>query len=197
MHEETFAPETQPAVHAAHDDTAPASVPCEETPLPETPSSETAQGEAPCEQSGDGSFLMEPQQRGRLKYLLLTLVAPTVVSYVPVLLRMWGVKSLPNALGPIVSGLMLVAVLVLAYFLIFRKSHSLAVGAGEISERSLLSGKILRTVSAEEICSVRHNLLGEWLLQDGQGKTLLCVESNMSCREELAAWLAKRGRTVE
>ncbi|MBQ9393480.1 MAG: hypothetical protein IJU18_05770 [Oscillospiraceae bacterium] len=108
-----------------------------------------------------------------------------------------GVLPHSRILGLAVPIAAMCLMLVIGWFLIFRKNHTLTVEGSTISEKDMMSNRIRTTVSASQIRSVRRNLLGEWLLKDENGKTLLCVESNMSERDLLEVWLAGHGLTVE
>ncbi len=89
------------------------------------------------------------------------------------------------------------SLLLLTWLLIFRKNHTLTVEGSSIRDTNFMTNRVCATVESREIRSVRRNLLGEWLLKDENGKTLIRVESNMSERDLLKAWLSRRGLTVD
>ena len=145
----------------------------------------------------DTGFVLCTQKAGRMKYLLLTLCPPLLLGYVVTQLMKRGVLPAGSAVGLITIVVMCALLLVLEYFLILRKNHTLKVEGSTIREKRMLSSRAQTVVEARQIHSVRRNFLGEWLLKDGNGKTLLCVESNMSDRDLLEEWLGRHGITVE
>ena len=146
----------------------------------------------------NNSFEMTVQAGlGRMKYLLLT-ICPALL-----FLELWRLLTergfLPASRGLYYVSLVLWSglMILLGYLLIFRKNHILSVEESTIRETDMMSRRVRATIEARQIRSVHRNLLGEWLLKDENGKTLLCIESNMSNRDMLQEWLNRRGLTVE
>lgn len=135
----------------------------------------------------DTSFTMSPQRAGRMKYLLLTLACPILLSYILRGLVQYGIIPRFGALPIIHSILISVPTLVGGYFLIFQKLHVLEVQESGITNKDW-RGKTF-TVQTNQIRSWRRNLLAEIFLLDENGKVLLCVESNMSNFDLFQQWL--------
>ncbi len=134
-------------------------------------------------------FKMEPGKKGRLKYLILTLLPAYLV--MSLLRQMAAQEILPanDPTGFLIMSSALVMMGTLGYFLIFRKNHIIEVSDISLAERDW-QGKV-RLVGVSKICGWKKNLLGEILLLDEHKKVLLCVESNMENRDLFLAWLEK------
>ena len=134
-------------------------------------------------------FQMEPGKKGRIKYLILTLLPAYLV--MGLLQRLAAQEILPanDLTGFLIMSSALVMMGTLGYFLIFRKNHIIEVSDISLAERDW-QGKV-RLISVSKIRSVRKNLLGELLLLGDNKKVLLCVESNMENLDLFQKWLEK------
>ena len=134
------------------------------------------------------TFSMHPQKSGRMKYLLLTLVPPLLLMESFRRLIISGI--IPDSV--IIRNILLYAPLsimaVLAYYLIFRKNHSIDVKNNTITEINWL-GKKSNPIKTDQIHSYRKNVLIEIILLDENGSKLLCVEQNMSNFDCFEKWL--------
>ena len=134
-------------------------------------------------------FKMEPGKKGRIKYLILTLLPAYLI--MNLLQRLAAMEILPanDLTGFLIMFSALVMMGTLGYFLIFRKNHTIEVSDISLAERDW-QGKV-RLIAVSKIRSSRKNLLGEILLLDENRNVLLCVESNMENRDLFLAWLEK------
>ena len=141
------------------------------------------------------AFKMEPGKKGRLKYLILTLLPAYLV--MSLLRRMAAQGMLPanDLTGFLIMSSALVMMGSLGYFLIFRKNHIIEVSDISLAERDW-QGKV-RLVGVSKIRSWKQNLLGEILLLDENKKVLFCVESNMENRDLFLTWLEKHNLIQE
>ena len=132
-------------------------------------------------------FKMEPGKKGRIKYLILTLLPAYLV--MNLLQRLAAQEILPanDLTGFLIMFSALVMMGTLGYFLIFRKNHTIEVSDISLAERDW-QGKV-RLIAVSKIRSSRKNLLGEILLLDENKKVLLCVESNMENLDLFLKWL--------
>ena len=134
-------------------------------------------------------FKMEPGKKGRIKYLILTLLPAYLVMHLLQRLAAQQILPVNDLTGFLIMSSALVMMGVLGYFLIFRKNHIIEVSDISLAERDWQSK--VRLVSVGRIRSIRKNLLGEILLLDENNKVLLCVESNMENRDLFLKWLEK------
>ena len=134
-------------------------------------------------------FKMEPGKKGRIKYLILTLLPAYLV--MSLLRRLAALEILPanDLTGFLIMLSALVMMGTLGYVLIFRKNHIIEVSDISLAERDW-QGKV-RIISAGKVRSHRTNLLGEILLLDENQNVLLCVESNMENRDLFLKWMDK------
>ena len=134
-------------------------------------------------------FKMEPGKKGRIKYLILTLLPAYLV--MSLLRRLAAQEILPanDVTGFLIMSSALVMMGTLGYFLIFRKNHIIEVSDISLAERDW-QGRV-RLVSVGKIRTWKKNLLGEILLLDEHNKVLLCVESNMENRDLFLKWMDK------
>ena len=132
-------------------------------------------------------FKMEPGKKGRLKYLILTLLPAYLVMSLLQRLAAQGILPANDLTGFLIMSSALVMMGTLGYFLIFRKNHIIEVSDISLAERDW-QGKV-RLVGVSKIRSFRKNLLGEILLLDEHKNVLLCVESNMENRDLFLTWL--------
>ena len=134
-------------------------------------------------------FKMEPGKKGRIKYLILTLLPAYLI--MNLLQRLAAIEILPanDLTGFLIMFSALVMMGTLGYFLIFRKNHTIEVSDISLAERDW-QGKV-RLIAVSKIRSSRKNLLGEILLLDENRNVLLCVESNMENRDLFLKWMDK------
>ena len=134
-------------------------------------------------------FQMEPGKKGRIRYLILTLLPAYLV--MSLLRRLAAQEILPanDMTGFLIMSSALVMMGTLGYFLIFRKNHIIEVSDISLAERDW-QGKV-RVIGVSKIRSWKKNLLGEILLLDEKNKVLLCVESNMENLDLFLKWLDK------
>ena len=135
----------------------------------------------------DTVFTMAPAKQGRIKYLLLTLVPPMLVTYAWKWLMECGILPSNRAIVMIGLFLAMAALVCLGCFLIFQRNHVLEVSEGAILHHSWRGST--STIQVNQIRSFRRNFLNELLLLDENGKVLLCVESNMSNLDLFRQWL--------
>ena len=134
-------------------------------------------------------FKMEPGKKGRIRYLILTLLPAYLV--MSLLRRLAAQEILPanDMTGFLIMSSALVMMGTLGYFLIFRKNHIIEVSDISLAERDW-QGRV-RLFSVGKIRTWKKNLLGEILLLDEHNKVLLCVESNMENRDLFLKWMDK------
>ena len=139
--------------------------------------------------SMDNEFTLVTQNKGRLKYLLITLAPPVAIEYLLSYLIKSGVfgenirSKAPIILAVVVSLL----VLIIGYFMIFRKNHVIAVKGTVITDHFTFFNKT-NTIHISEVKSVKYNLLGEIVLKGADGKTLLTVEKGMTNYDMFEEW---------
>ena len=134
-------------------------------------------------------FKMEPGKKGRLKYLILTLLPAYLVMSLLQRLAAQGILPANDLTGFLIMSSALVMMGTLGYFLIFRKNHIIEVSDISLAERDWRG--MVRLIGVSKIRSFRKNVLGEILLLDENKNVLLCVESNMENRDLFLAWLDK------
>ena len=136
----------------------------------------------------DTSFTMSPMKQGRMKYLILTVFSPVLVSYGWLWLAETGMLPQNRVTATLSMILQVSFMCVLGFFLILRKNHSL-----EVQEHCILHTDWRRrsasAIQANQIRSYRRNFMGELLLLDEAGKVLICVEPNMSHHDLFLQWL--------
>ena len=134
------------------------------------------------------SFLMRPQKAGRMKYLLLTMFPPIGLMYLVMNLMQNGLIPQSKALGMFSIYGSMAIMMVISYFLIWKKNHTIEVKDNTLTEKSW-RGNIAAKVKSSQIAAFRRNLLDEIVLVDADSKKLLCVESNMTNRDRFEQWL--------
>ncbi len=136
-------------------------------------------------------FMMRPQKPGRLPYLLLT-----VGSWIAFTMVLTSLTKLLPA-GPLLSILPLllsvIFVSIVAYFLIFQKNHQIQISGDSLRETTW-TAKEGASFSAEQIHSVRRNVLKEVILLDEGGNKLLTVEAYMTNFDQFENWLKKHNK---
>ena len=134
------------------------------------------------------TFTMSTRKQGRMKYLLLTMVPPVSFMYLVMSLMQNGLIPQSRALGMASIYGSMAAMMVISYFLIWKKNHSIEVKDNTLTEKSW-RGNTAATVKTSQISRIRRNLLGEIILEDIDGRRLLCIESNMTNRDRFELWL--------
>ena len=135
------------------------------------------------------SFLMRPQKAGRMKYLLLTMFPPIGLMYLVMNLMQNGLIPQSKALGMFSIYGSMAIMMVISYFLIWKKNHTIEVKDNTLTEKTW-RGELSAKVKTAQIAEYRRNFLGEIVLVDADGKKLLCIESNMTNRDCFEQWLA-------
>ena len=129
------------------------------------------------------TIVLKYVQSGRTKYLLLTLVPSLVLLFL--MRHLIGNGHIPNERG--LAYLLLLIPLALLWFLtyvfIYRKIHSIAVYEDRLVETDRRGTEHIVYLSS--VRSLKTNWLGELVLKDTNGKTLLHIEENMENREQL------------
>ena len=136
----------------------------------------------------DRTFVMHAQKQGRMKYLLLTLIPPIFLLYLFSRFLHLGVQSENNFIIHLCTYLPILGMMILGYFLIFKKNHRIEVRDNKIIEYNWRQKEICR-INVSQIYSYRRNWLSELVLMDANGNRLLCVESNMSNFHNFEQWL--------
>ena len=116
-------------------------------------------------------FTMKTQLHGQRNYALLCVAV-----------------AIPFAL---LTGLGMGAVVFLALAIccsLFKK-HNLVVFDESITNKDD-RGRFLRKVTLDQISHYRRNFLGEIVLVDAEGNSLLCVEPYLTNRDRFEQWLA-------
>ena len=128
-------------------------------------------------------YVVKPLPGGRTKYLLLTVALPLLMIFLLRYLIANG--SIPNENG--MASLLLLIPLVFIWILserfIYSKIHSVTVYVHHMTETNR-RGKT-RDIPFKQVNSVKRNWLGEWVVKDASGKTILRIEENMENRERL------------
>ena len=127
----------------------------------------------------DAFFVMKPQWRGQLKYVLI-LVLITAVSVVVI-----GAA----ATGPILAFLIPAVIL--------PKVHRIVVFENSLVEKVFpkIARDFIRKVHLSQISYYRCNKSKDIILFDYAGNKLLCVESNMTNFEQFWQWLENHNIT--
>ena len=134
------------------------------------------------------SFVMQSQSRGRIPYVLLTTVPPIAFMYLFIWLVEAGLIPKNKTLGMVCIYGSLIAMLIVSYFLIWKKNHELIFsqsGVLEISWRRQRTSYPLRYIKY-----YRRNFLNEYILMDASGNKLFCVEPYMTNHDRFLHWLA-------
>lgn len=134
------------------------------------------------------SFTMTPQRMGRMRYLLLTMLVPLAIMQSFLWMSDSGLIPKIKVLAFIVVYGSLALMAVMGWLLIFKKNHTLTFHPTSVEEISWR--RIQTTHSIRQIRYYRRNLLGEYILTDSDGKTVFCVEPNMTNRDRFLDWLA-------
>ena len=134
------------------------------------------------------SFVMRSQKQGRMKYLLLTMVPPIALMYLVSKLLDCCIKLNSVVVDIVLIFLPMTFMMILGYFLIFRKNHQVEVKDNQIIETNWRQHEICR-FKVSQIHSVKRNFLNEIIIVDKNGNRILCVESNMSNFQQFEHWL--------
>ncbi|MBQ6540284.1 MAG: hypothetical protein IJL71_04585 [Oscillospiraceae bacterium] len=112
----------------------------------------------------------------RTKYIAITFFPSIILAYLLRYLAVIGKFPDNPVLMAVVTAIPMV---VLGYFLIFRKNHTVKVDGYTVTETNELP-KVNNAFRISEIASVKKDLLGDTVLLDADGKRLLTVESSMT-----------------
>ena len=134
------------------------------------------------------AFTMYVQKRGRMKYLLLTVIPPMILMYVFSRFFYFCVELDSDVTSCILILLFIAIMLPLGYFLIIKKNHQIVVKDNQIIEIDWQQHEVC-SVKVSQIHSIKCNFLNELILLDENGKRLLCVESNMYNFHKFEQWL--------
>ena len=136
------------------------------------------------------TFTMRVQKKGRSKYLTLTIAPAILLLYFLTRLLSAGFFPFIEYAGLVSTIISMSFMMLLAYFFIFRKNHTIEIQDNKIIETSF-SGKEYCRIKTEQISSIRRNFLNEIVLVDKSGKRLLCVEPNMTNFDLFEQWLIR------
>ena len=118
-------------------------------------------------------FTMKPRMQGLLKYILMSLIPSVVVGF----LMDWNAAAW--------------VFILLTVILLFPRAHTFVVLDDAIMEKATHGSKrFICKIPAERIDHYRRNSLDEIILEDADGRRLLCVESHLSDRDRFLNWLA-------
>ena len=78
---------------------------------------------------------------------------------------------------------------VLAMLCSLTKKHSLVVFDESITNKDH-RGRFLRKVTLDQISHCRRNFLGELVLVDAEGNSILCVEPYLTNKDRFEQWIA-------
>ena len=134
------------------------------------------------------SFVMCAQKQGRMKYLLLTVVPPIALMCVVSRVLDFGIKINSEVVSLVLVYLPMIFMVILGYFLIFRKNHRVEIKDNQIIETDWREREVCR-FKASQIHSIKRNFLNEIIIVDQNGNRLLCVESNMTSFQKFEQWL--------
>ena len=135
------------------------------------------------------SFTLLPQKSGRMIYLILTICPVTLLMQCTTWLIEFNILPTSKYLAFVYLTIPMILMVILGYFLIFRKNHKIEIQDDTIKETSWRNK--VSTISVHEIASVRRNILREISLLDADGKKLLCVEANMTNFDQFLHWLER------
>ena len=131
---------------------------------------------------------MRTQERGRMKYLLLTIVPPIALMYFISIILDYGIIINGIIADLVLIYLPMIFMAILGYPLIFRKNHQIEVKDNLIVETDWRQREVCR-FRASQIHSIKCNFLNEIIMIDTNGNRLLCVESNMTNYQKFEQWL--------
>ena len=117
-------------------------------------------------------FAMKIWKWGLLKYVLLAVLPSLLISFIT---------------GPEGAAWLF---LMLAAILLHNRNHSIIVFHTSIVEKDF-RGRFIRRIYEDQIDHASKNFLDEIILWDSEGHKLICVESNMSNRNQFELWLAE------
>ena len=133
-------------------------------------------------------FVMEARPKGRILYVLLTTVPPIAFMYLFIWLAEAGLIPKNKTLAMVCIYGSLFAMLIVSYFLIWKKNHELCFSQSGVLELSCLGRKT--SYPLRHIKYYRRNFLNEYILTDGRGNKLVCVEPHMTNQDRFLNWLA-------
>ena len=118
-------------------------------------------------------FTMKPRMQGLLKYMLMSLIPSIVVG----LLMDWDAA--------------IWVFIPLGTVMLFPRAHMVVVFDHAFMEKATWGSKrFICKIPAERIDHYRRNSLDEIILEDADGRRLLCAESHLSERDRFLNWLA-------
>ena len=135
----------------------------------------------------ENGFTMSTLKQGRVKYLLLTVFPPAVVSYLCVSLTELGILPKGQLVGSICLLVWAIMMGTLGYFLIFKKNHQLDINDNTITETDWRCR--VTQIPVSHVRSFRRNWLKEYILLDENGKRLVCIETNMENFDLFEQWI--------
>lgn len=133
---------------------------------------------------------MATRKSGRMKYLLLTVFPPIVVVYLCVGLKELGVLPGGELWSYVCLLIWTTMMIILGYFLIFKKNHQLDINDNTIIEKDWRGRNT--QISVSHIRGFRRNWLKEYILVDENSKQLLCVEANIENFDLFEQWIDKQ-----
>ena len=131
---------------------------------------------------------MYPQKAGRIKYLLLTMAPALALMYLLQFLVQCDFLPKGRSWAFVYTVIPMALMLIIGYFLIFRKNHSIHIQGDTLIETDWLR-KEAAPIKASQIHSFRKNILNEIVLLDVHGAKLICIESNMTNYAQFERWL--------
>ena len=133
-------------------------------------------------------FVMQARPKGRIPYVLLTTVPPIAFMYLFIWLAEAGLIPKNKTLAMVCIYGSLFAMVIVSYFLIWKKNHKLYFSQSGVLELSCLGRKT--SYPLRQIKYYRRNFLNEYILTDGRGNKLFCVEPHMTNQDRFLNWLA-------
>ena len=133
---------------------------------------------------------MHPQKSGRLPYVILTIVPPCVLLYIPLQLSKVSNVPIPEIVMQVSFGFSLFVLCFLSHFLIYKKNHIITIKDNTITETDWRH-KHHHVIKTTQICNYRRNILGEIVLLDNTQTKILCIEANMSNFDAFQQWLVR------
>ena len=135
------------------------------------------------------TFDMRYRKEGQLKYLALTFLPPIAVLSLCYVLALKGLIPESQLLANLIIFIPLGSIVVVGYFTILKKQHSIEVKDNTLTEKNW-RGNVITKIKTVQIACYRTNFLGEIILLGKNGTKLLCIESSMTNRDRFEQWLA-------
>ena len=131
---------------------------------------------------------MEARPKGRIPYVLLPTVPPIAFMYLFIWLVEAGLIPKNKTLAMVCIYGSLFAMVIVSYLLIWKKNHELYFSQSGVLELSWRRQK--NSYPLRHIKYYRRNFLNEYILTDGRGNKLFCVEPHMTNQARFLNWLA-------